>query len=109
MAKRPCGSYPHERRLGVKGSDMNKVTERQVREIRELAKVADDEIDTSDVPEVNDFTGAVQGRFYRPIKQRVTLGLDADLLAWLRSLGGKYQTRVNAALREYMDSHQKAR
>lgn len=41
--------------------------------------------------------------------QQVTLRLDADLLAWFRSLGGKYQTRINAALREYIDSYRKAR
>ncbi len=87
---------------------MSKVTEKQAKEIQELMKMADNEIDTSDVPEVEDFTGAVRGRFYRPIKQQITLRLDADMLAWFRSLGSKYQTRINAALREYMDSHQKA-
>ena len=88
---------------------MSKVTEKQAREIQELAKLSDEEIDTSDVPEVHDFTDAVRGRFYRPIKQQVTLRLDADLLAWFRSLGGKYQTRINAALREYMESHRNTR
>ena len=87
---------------------MSKVTEKQAKEIQELMKMADNEIDTSDVPEVEDFTGAVRGRFYRPIKQQITLRLDADMLAWFRSLGSKYQTRINAALREYMDSHQKS-
>lgn len=87
---------------------MSKVTKRQSREIRKLADMADEEIDTNDIPEVEDFSGAVRGRFYRPVKQQITLRIDADLLAWFRSLGGKYQTRINAALREYMDSHRKA-
>jgi uncharacterized protein (DUF4415 family) len=87
---------------------MSKVTEKQSKEIRRLAKMADEDIDTSELPEVHDFSDAVRGRFYRPVKRQITLRLDADLLAWFRSQGGKYQTRINAALREYMDSHRKA-
>lgn len=87
---------------------MSKVTKKQAREIQKLADMADEEIDTNDIPEVEDFSGAVRGRFYRPVKQQITLRIDADLLAWFRSLGSKYQTRINAALREYMDSHRKA-
>lgn len=37
-------------------------------------------------------------------KQTVTMRLDADLLTWLRRQKG-YQTRINAVLRTYMDSH----
>lgn len=84
---------------------MSKVTRKQAKEIEKLAKMADEAIDTRDVPEVEDFSGAVRGRFYRPVKQQITLRIDADLLAWFRSLGEKYQTRINEALREYMDSH----
>ena len=87
---------------------MSKVTDEQSKEIRRLIKMADEDIDTSELPEVDDFTDAVRGRFYRPVKQQITLRLDADLLAWFRSQGGKYQTRINAALREYMESHRKA-
>lgn len=87
---------------------MSKVTDKQSKEIRRLINMADEDIDTSELPEVDDFTDAVRGRFYRPVKQQITLRLDADLLAWFRSQGGKYQTRINAALREYMESHRKA-
>ena len=87
---------------------MSKVTKKQAREIEKLAKMSDENIDTSEMPEIEDFSGAaVRGRFYRPVKHQITLRLDADLLAWFRSLGGKYQTRINAALREYMDNHRK--
>ncbi len=33
------------------------------------------------------------------------LRIDADLLAWLEGQGVKYQTRINAALREYVKAH----
>ena len=32
-------------------------------------------IDTSDIPEVTDWTGARRGVFYRPIKKQLTLRL----------------------------------
>ena len=84
---------------------MNKTTDKQRQELRHLDQLTDDDIDTSDIPEIIDFSGAVRGRFYRPVKQQVTLRIDADLLAWFRAQGGKYQTRINAALREYVAEH----
>mgnify|MGYP003573825491 CR=1 FL=1 len=85
---------------------MSKMTDEQRRELRHLAELPDEEIDTGDIPEVSEFTDAVRGRFYRPVKRQVTLRIDADLLEWFRTQGGKYQTRINAALREYVKAHQ---
>jgi uncharacterized protein (DUF4415 family) len=41
--------------------------------------------------------------FYRPIKKPVTLRLDADVIAWFKKDGRRYQTRINSALRKVMD------
>jgi len=86
---------------------MSRVTKQQAEELRQLAEQPEEIVDTSDIPEIEDWGEAHRGRFYRPIKQQVTLRIDADLLAWFRSQGGKYQSRINAALREYMDAHRK--
>jgi uncharacterized protein (DUF4415 family) len=61
-------------------------------------------IDLSDAPELPEeaWKNAVRGRFYRPVKQAVSLRLDADVLAWLKKDGDGYQTRVNQMLRERM-------
>ena len=40
---------------------------------------------------------------YRPVKKPVTLRLDADVLAWFKKDGRRYQTRINAALRKVME------
>jgi len=40
--------------------------------------------------------------FYRPLKKPVTLRLDADVIAWFKKDGRRYQTRINAALRKVM-------
>ena len=48
---------------------------------------------------------ARRGIFFRPIKQQLTLRLDADLIDWFKThapSGEGYQTRINSALREYI-------
>jgi uncharacterized protein (DUF4415 family) len=74
-------------------------------ELAVLAAMADSDIDTSDIPEVTDWSGAERGRFYRPVKQLLSVRLDSDLVAWFKASGAGYQTRINAALREYVESH----
>jgi uncharacterized protein (DUF4415 family) len=39
---------------------------------------------------------------YRPIKQQITARVDSDVLAWLKSQGKGYQSRINAILRREM-------
>jgi uncharacterized protein (DUF4415 family) len=41
--------------------------------------------------------------YYRPLKKPVTLRLDADVLAWFKRQGRRYQTRINQALRQVME------
>src|SRR6202521_95589 len=59
---------------------------------------------TSDIPELTErfWQNAVRNPFYRPVKQQLTLRLDADIIAWLRRQGRGYQTRANALLRDAM-------
>jgi uncharacterized protein (DUF4415 family) len=73
-------------------------------ELKELAALPDSGIDTSDIPEWTEqqWAMATQGQFYRPVKRQVTARLDADVLAWLKSGGQGYQTRMNAILRRAM-------
>ena len=48
----------------------------------------------------------MRGKFYRPVKQLMSVRLDADLIAWFKSSGSGYQTRINAALREFVSRQQ---
>ena len=72
--------------------------------LKQLAQRPDDDIDTSDIPELTEkfWQNAVRNPFYRPLKQQLTLRLDADVIAWLRRQGRGYQTRANALLRDAM-------
>lgn len=46
--------------------------------------------------------------FYRPLKKPVTLRLDADVIAWFKKDGKRYQTRINTALRKVMEREVRA-
>lgn len=64
------------------------------------------ELTDPDAPEVLNWRGAVRGALYRPVKLPVTMRLDADIVAWFKAQGDEgYQTRINAALREYVSRH----
>lgn len=102
---RLSASFQLEKRLPKSDESMTTMTDKRRQELQNLSELPDDQIDTSDIPEIADFSGAVRGRFYRPVKKQVTLRIDAGLLAWFKAHGEKYQTRINAALREYVEAH----
>jgi uncharacterized protein (DUF4415 family) len=80
------------------------LTARQRHEIAALAARPDRDIDYSDIPRLQErfWKHAVRNPFYRPVKQQVTVRLDADIIAWLRMQGKGYQTRLNQVLRAAM-------
>ncbi len=81
-----------------------KLTGEQRAEIEALAALPDEAIDTSDIPEILDWSDARRGLLYRPVKRQITLRLDADVVAWFRANapnGRGYQTEMNRVLREH--------
>jgi uncharacterized protein (DUF4415 family) len=83
---------------------MKKARQSVRRELTALSARPERKIDFSDLPRTsrNDWKGAVRGKFYRPVKQQLTVRIDADVLAWLRTFGKGYQSRLNAILRAAM-------
>jgi uncharacterized protein (DUF4415 family) len=89
----------------MKKRTSKRLTREQRAELKSLATLRDEDIDTSDAPELLDWSGARRGLFYRPVKQQLTLRLDADVVAWFKSHATSnegYQTSINRALREYV-------
>ena len=85
---------------------------KQRRELKRLAELPDEDIDTGDIAEVVDWSGAKRGLFYRPVKKQLTLRLDADILAWFRNKaerGRGYQTAINEALRDHIKRYSRHR
>ena len=82
----------------------SKLSVKQRREISALAKRPDGQISTTDIKPLKAkfWAEAVRNPFYRPVKQSTTIRIDSDVLAWLKSQGKGYQTRLNSILREAM-------
>ena len=81
------------------------LTDTQRAELAAPEALHGDQFDSGEAPEVLDWSDARRGVFYRPVKQQVTLRLDADLVAWFKKRvehGRGYQTAINQALREYV-------
>ncbi|MGN6365855.1 BrnA antitoxin family protein [Asticcacaulis taihuensis] len=76
-------------------------------ELLALEAMPDEAIDTSNIASVTDWSGARRGMLYRPIKQQLSLRLDADVVAWFKGAGDGYHTRINRALREYVERYSK--
>ena len=80
------------------------LTEQQEAELVALTFISEDEIDHDEIPPLSEdfWKNAVRCRFYKPTKTSTTVRMDSDVLAWLRSHGKGYQSRINAILRREM-------
>jgi uncharacterized protein (DUF4415 family) len=97
------GSSLREKQLVKSESLTKEERERQIEEtLHATEAMKDDDIDFSDMPEVTNFSGWERGKFYRPVKDQVTLRLDRDVLNWFKVNHEKYQTAINEALREHL-------
>ncbi len=71
-----------------------------------LQALPDSEIDTGDIPEApsKNWRLARRGYLYKPVKQPVTIRIDADVLAWFKEKaeGQGYQTEINRVLRHHV-------
>jgi len=86
------------------------LTEERIAELKALAERPDSEIDYSDIPPLDDtfWARAVPNPFFKPVKTHTSVRIDSDVMAWLKSQGKGYQTRLNAILREAMIQSRKA-
>lgn len=109
MAKNQSGSSRQGRLVRKSAADILEHAKKPatIARLKRLAELPDSEIDFSDIPEMTDEQLAKM----RPIsefwemrrkKERLTVRIDKDVVAWLRSKGEGYQTRLNTILREAM-------
>jgi uncharacterized protein (DUF4415 family) len=82
------------------------MTEAEMQALRDLR---DEDIDYSDIPPLPS-TGwrRVSDLIPAENKQQITLRLDADVIEFFRATGRRYQSRINAALRDYVNAQKKA-
>lgn len=89
---------PHGRRTLLKGkTDWKRLATMTEEEI--VARALGD----PDNPPLTD----EQLKTMRPLKKPITIRVDYDVWNWFRGREGKYQSHMNAALREYMNTNAK--
>ena len=68
--------------------------------------MTDEEIDTSDIPPLDDAFFAREQWRMPENKTAFTASVDDDVLKWFDAQGAGFQNRINAALRIYAEAHQ---
>jgi len=94
----------------VELANLPPLSAKQKAELAALAARREEEVDYSDTPPLSAefWKNAERGKFYKPTKTSTTVRIDSDVLAWLRSQGKGYQSRINAILRREMLSSLRA-
>jgi uncharacterized protein (DUF4415 family) len=89
----------------MKTENSSKLSSEQFARLERLSALPDDAIDTSDIPEVRDWTGARRGLFYTGPGDKVAVGVDAELVSWFRShtpAGEELENGINRVLQEHI-------
>lgn len=73
---------------------------------RDLYGKRDRHLDRGEVPQLppEQWAKGIVGKYYRPLKSQISFRIDNDVLAWLKSKGEGHLSRINAILRERMES-----
>lgn len=76
--------------------------------LEELKNIPENDIDTSDIPEL-DASFWEKAELVKPLtKQAISLRVDSDVLDWFKRQGKGYQSLMNAVLRSYVEHHVKS-
>ena len=75
--------------------------------MKKLEEIKDEDIDFSDITELDESFWENAVVEYPEKKKSVTIRLDTDVLEWFQSKGKGYQTRINSVLRSYVNAHKK--
>ena len=96
-----------------------------MKRLKALAELPDDQIDMSDIPELDDawfkqalyvpaitksgsklWNDRVEEAMQAKQKKAISLRLDPKVYAWFKAQGPRYQSRINAVLKAYMEANQ---
>lgn len=85
------------------------LTVAQRKRLAALAAMPDSQIDYSDIPRTRRKVQWSRPGALVPAenKRQITLRLDAEVLTFFKDTGARYQSRINAVLREYVSAHRK--
>ena len=77
-------------------------------DLKRLDAMTDDDIDYSDIPELDEEFWA-NAEWYIGGKKAISIRVDEEVLAFFKSKGKGYQTAMNNVLRQYMTAHTRKR
>ena len=77
----------------------------QMARLNATASMSDDLIDYSDAPYREDALWMKAADELPQTKRQITLRIDAEVLEFFKSTGTRYQSRMNAVLRSYVEAH----
>ena len=70
-----------------------------------VTAMPDEQIDYSDAPSLPDAVWMKAAAELPHTKQQITLRIDTEVLEFFRHTGKRYQSRINAVLRSYVEAH----
>ena len=113
--KTPFALFPHERQFLMSKNNTVKLTldlnnppplnDAQKARLSALAAMPDEQIDTSDAPYRPEAIWMKAATDLPLIKQQITLRIDAEVLEFFKHTGRRYQSRINAVLRAYVEAN----
>ena len=75
-------------------------------DLKRLDAMTDDEIDYSDIPELDDDFWE-NAEWFEGNKKPISLRLDQDIYFFFKERGKGYQTAINNVLRQYMEAQKR--
>ncbi len=105
-ARKSAGSSPPERLVVKSEEDIGRYLEsakykQDLKRLRAHLRKHGGEPSANDLAAIPALTEEELARM-RPLKEQLTIRLDADVVGWLKSKPGPYQTRLNNILRAVM-------
>lgn len=74
------------------------------KDLNRIKAIKDNDIDCSDIPELDDDFWAKAELRMPEQKQAISIRVDAEVLSWFKESGKGYQTKINAVLRQYYEA-----
>ena len=91
-------------KLTLDSNNLPELTSEQKAQLTALAAMPDEQIDTSDAPFRPDAVWMKAADQLPHTKQQITLRIDAEVLDFFKDTGKRYQSRINAVLRSYVEA-----
>lgn len=92
-------------KLTLDPQNLPPLTAQQRAELEAVAAMPDEDIDYSDAPYLPDAVWMRAATELPHTKKQITLRIDAEVLEFFKHSGKRYQSRMNAVLRAYVEAH----